>query len=77
MFFSGWKVLMALISPMVPIEIKSSMTFGKNLIRNLESYCEADRQAVKPRLIYDGEAMTDFGMHKINCTNWRDEYAID
>ena len=61
----------------VPIEIKSSMTFGKNLIRNLESYCEADRQAVKPRLIYDGEAMTDFGMHKINCTNWRDEYAID
>ena len=61
----------------VPIEIKSSMTFGKNLVHNLEVYCDADQSAIKPRLIYDGEAMMDFGAHKVNCSNWRDECAID
>ena len=61
----------------VPIEIKSSMTFGKNLVHNLEVYCDADQSTIKPRLIYDGEAMMDFGAHKVNCSNWRDECAID
>lgn len=61
----------------VPIEIKSSMTFGKNLVHNLELYCDADQSAIKPKLIYDGEAIKDFGAHKINCINWRDECAID
>ncbi len=61
----------------VPIEIKSSMTFGKNLVHNLELYCDADKAARKPKLIYDGEAMKDFGTHKVNCINWRDECVID
>lgn len=61
----------------VPIEIKSSMTFGKNLVHNLELYCDADQSAIKPKLIYDGEAIKDFGAHKINCINWRDECALD
>lgn len=61
----------------VPIEIKSSMTFGKNLVHNLELYCDADQSAIKPKLIYDGESMKGFGAHKINCSNWRDGCAID
>ena len=56
---------------MVPIEIKSSMTYGKNLIRNLDLYCDADPSAVSPLLIYDGVAMKDIGTHGICARNWR------
>ena len=56
----------------VPIEIKSSMTYGKNLTRNLDLYCDADPAAVTPLLIYDGVAMTDIGAHGICARNWRE-----
>lgn len=55
----------------VPIEIKSSMTYGKNLIKNLEAYCEADSSAVNPILVYDGVEMKDLGPHGICAKNWR------
>ena len=55
----------------VPIEIKSSMTYGKNLIHNLETYCEADTNAEAPVLIYDGNDFTDFGVHGVRAINWR------
>ena len=56
----------------VPIEIKSSMTYGKNLTRNLDLYCDADPAAVTPLLIYDGVVMTDIGAHGICARNWRE-----
>ena len=61
----------------VPIEIKPSMTYGKNLIRNLETYCEADRNAEAPLLIYDGNDFTDLGSHGVRAMNWRKICAKD
>ena len=58
----------------MPIEIKASMTFGKNLVRNLESYCEDDPTATSPLLVYDGEEMRDFGKHKLSVRNWREGF---
>ena len=55
----------------VPIEIKSSMTYGKNLVRNLEVYCDADTSASAPLLIYDGTDMHDLGSKGIEAINWR------
>ena len=51
--------------------------FGKNLVRNLESYCEDDPMATSPLLIYDGEEMRDFGEHKVSIRNWRDGFCLD
>lgn len=56
----------------VPIEIKSSMTYGKNLIRNLDLYCDADSSSITPLLVYDGVAMKDIGTHGICARNWRE-----
>ena len=55
----------------VPIEIKSSMTYGKNLIRNLELYCDADASATTPHLIYDGVGMVNLGNKCVMAENWR------
>ena len=55
----------------VPIEIKSSMTYGKNLIRNLEVYCDADVSATTPHLIYDGVDMINLGNKCVRAENWR------
>ena len=55
----------------VPIEIKSSMTYGKNLIRNLELYCDADASATAPHLIYDGVDMVNLGSKSVKAENWR------
>lgn len=64
-------VIVSVADKVVPIEIKSSMTYGKNLVRNLEAYCESDSSAISPILVYDGVAMKDFGMHRICAKNWR------
>ena len=55
----------------VPIEIKSSMTYGKNLIKNLEAYCESDPLAAGPLLVYDGVAMQSLGTQGVCAKNWR------
>ena len=55
----------------VPIEIKSSMTYGKNLIHNLELYCDADMSAIAPHLIYDGVDMVNLGSKCVRAENWR------
>ena len=55
----------------VPIEIKSSMTYGKNLIHNLELYCDADMSAITPHLIYDGVDMVNLGSKCVRAENWR------
>ena len=56
----------------MPIEIKSSMTYGKNLIRNLEAYCAADPTVISPLLVYDGVLMKSLGNHNICAKNWRE-----
>ena len=33
------------------------MTYGKNLVRNLELYCDADASAIPPRFVYGGTDM--------------------
>lgn len=58
----------------VPIEIKSSMTYGGNLIRNLETYCESDPSATAPILVYDGSAMHSLGSCGVRAMNWRDAW---
>ncbi len=55
----------------IPIEVKSSMTYGKNLIANLEAYCDADASAVAPMLIYDGEEKKSLGRHGVSAVNFR------
>ena len=55
----------------IPIEVKSSMTYGANLVRNLQLYCDSDTSAVSPLLIYDGVAMKDIGSHGVEARNWR------
>ena len=53
------------------MEIKSSMTFGKNLLKNLETYCETDPSAHSPVLIYDGADMDNVGEHGVRVVNWK------
>ena len=64
-------VMVSADTRVVPIEIKSSMTYGKNLIRNLETYCESDPLASQPLLVYDGAAMQSLGVHGVCAKNWR------
>jgi len=64
-------VIVATGGRLVPIEIKSSMTYGKNLIRNLEAYCAADSSATTPLLVYDGVEMNGLGAHGVRAVNWR------
>ena len=56
----------------IPVEIKSSMTYGKGLVRNLELYCDADATSSNPILIYDGDGMKSLGTHGVTAVNWRD-----
>ena len=56
---------------LIPIEIKSSMTFSKHLIANLEKFCEQEPKATSPRLIYDGDTINHFGEACVDAINWR------
>lgn len=53
------------------VEIKSSMTYGKNLIRNLELYCDVDASATTPHLTYDGVDMINPGTMCVRAENSR------
>lgn len=55
-----------------PVEIKSSMTFHKSLVRNLEEFASADTETLPPNLVYDGGAVESFGKHGIQAVNIRD-----
>ena len=64
-------VIVSVGAQVMPIEIKSSMTYGKNLVRNLETYCASDPSATNPLLVYDGTAMNSLGTHGVCAKNWR------
>lgn len=67
-------VIVSVGTQVVPIEIKSSMTYGKNLVRNLETYCDNDSAATSPLLVYDGVAMKDIGDHGVCARSWREPW---
>lgn len=56
----------------VPIEVKSAMTYSKNLIANLEAYCQQDCAATEPCLVYDGANMDGLGDVAVRARNVRD-----
>ena len=55
-----------------PIEIKSAMTFHRNLVRNLETFAREDPSSAPPVLLYDGAPIPSFGEHNISVFNFRD-----
>lgn len=55
----------------VPTEIKSSMTYSKSLIANLDEYCRQEKSAVSPQLVYDGGQMSDLGASNVTAMNIR------
>ncbi|MBO7091290.1 MAG: ATP-binding protein [Victivallales bacterium] len=55
-----------------PIEIKSTMTFNRKLIHNLETYMKEDEIAVKPTLVFDGEGIPLFGDQGVKINNIRE-----
>lgn len=57
-----------------PVEIKSSKTFNKSLVRNLATYVEADVSTVDPTLVYDGERIDSFGEKGIRVVNFREKF---
>ncbi len=58
-------------SQVIPIEVKSAMTYGKSLVGNLDAYCDADPSATSPVLIYDGDGMEKVGRHGVKAVNFR------
>ena len=60
----------------MPIEIKSSMTYGRPLIRNLETYCGGDPSSTSPILVYDGASMDNLGEHNVSAKNWRESLPL-
>lgn len=59
----------------VPVEVKSAMTFGRNLIRNLEVFCDFVPSATTPLLLYDGDGLDGLGGHGVRARNWREGFT--
>lgn len=55
-----------------PVEIKSAMTFHRNLVRNLETFSRETPAATAPVLLYDGAPIPSFGDRNISIRNFRD-----
>ena len=55
-----------------PVEIKSAMTFNRNLVRNLEAFAREDPAASSPVLLYDGSPIPSFGNRNVSVLNFRD-----
>ena len=52
------------------------MTYGKNLIRDLEAYCAANPTVIFPLLVYDGVFMKSrLGNHD-SCAKNRHELVV-
>lgn len=55
-----------------PVEIKSAMTFNRNLVRNLEAFAREEPAASSPVLLYDGSPIPSFGNRNVSVLNFRD-----
>jgi len=58
-----------------PVEIKSSMTYSKSLIANLESYCRQEPLAERPCLVYDGTPLEALGEFSARANNIRRSFS--
>jgi len=57
-----------------PVEIKSSVTYSRNLIANLESYCRQEPLAESPCLVYDGAPLEELGAFDVRAENIRQSF---
>ena len=55
-----------------PVEIKSAMTFNRNLVRNLEAFAREEPASASPVLLYDGSPIPSFGNRNVSVLNFRD-----
>ena len=55
-----------------PVEIKSAMTFHRNLVRNLETFAREEPASAAPTLLYDGAPIPSFGPRNVSVLNFRD-----
>ena len=55
-----------------PVEIKSAMTFNRNLVRNLETFAREEPASASPVLLYDGSPIPSFGNRNVSVQNFRD-----
>ncbi len=55
-----------------PVEIKSAMTFHRNLVRNLETFAREEPSSASPVLLYDGSPIPSFGPRNVTVLNFRD-----
>ncbi len=55
-----------------PVEIKSAMTFNRNLVRNLETFAREEPASASPVLLYDGSPIPSFGNRNVSVLNFRD-----
>lgn len=55
-----------------PVEIKSAMTFNRNLVRNLEVFAREEPACSSPVLLYDGSPIPSFGNRNVSVMNFRD-----
>lgn len=62
-------------SELIPVEIKSSMSFHPDFTRNLKTFCDGEQQAHHPLLIYAGDSYQLFD--GIRCLNYLDANQFD
>jgi len=53
---------------LMPVEIKSSMTFNADFIKPIRVFCEREKAVHAPALIYAGEPLPD--VHGVRCVNY-------
>ena len=58
----------------MPIEIKSSMTFNSDFIKPIRIFCEREKSAEAPALIYAGESLPD--VHGVRCVNYGSAHTL-
>ncbi|MFO1523542.1 MAG: ATP-binding protein [Kiritimatiellia bacterium] len=59
---------------LIPVEIKSSMTFQPDFIRPLRDFCSREKTAHAPALVYAGEPFPD--VHGVRCVNFQEAYRL-
>ena len=62
-------------SELIPIEIKSSMSYHPDFVRNLKTFCETEKQARNPLLIYAGDSYPSFA--GVRCLNYLETSGFD
>ena len=59
---------------LIPVEIKSGMTFHPDFTRNIRLFCEREPLAISPAVIYDGEELPSY--HGVRCLNFKNSSQL-